>query len=298
MHRYGHAYLFIVPLFFAVALGEAVFLNLRRGHYDWKAFAVSFADRAGHFALRTLLPFGIAVPLLGFAYGHRLFHFQLQAAWQIAALYLGQELCYYWFHRSAHRVRWFWASHVVHHSPNELNFSAAYRLGLTGRLTGNTIFYVPLAWLGFDPRIVLGVLGANLLYQFWIHADWIPKLGWLEYVLNTPSHHRVHHSRQVEYLDANYGGTLIVFDRLFGTFVEEREDVPVQYGLVKPVTTYNPFVIEFQGWTGMLRDVLRAGSLKDAFGYVFGPPGWAPDGKGETTEDLRRGAPSVAAEAG
>ena len=128
----------------------------------------------------------------------------------------------------------------------------------------------------------------NLLYQFWIHADWIPKLGWLEYVLNTPSAHRVHHARNPEYLDANYGGVLIVFDRLFGTYIEERADIPCDYGLVSRVTTHNPIRINFEPWIGMMKDLASARSASDAWMFLFGPPGWRPDGKGLTTAELRR----------
>jgi sterol desaturase/sphingolipid hydroxylase (fatty acid hydroxylase superfamily) len=182
----------------------------------------------------------------------------------------------------------------VHHSPNQLTFATAYRLGWTGKLTGILLFFVPLVWLGFPPAAVAMTLAANLLYQFWLHVDWIPKLGWLEYVLNTPSHHRVHHAANPEYLDANYGGVLIVFDRLFGTFVAERADLPCRYGLVHPVTTYNPLRIAFAEWIAMARDLGRARSVQEALGCVFGPPGWRPDGTGATTENLRRAAAPAA----
>src|SRR6185369_16060088 len=145
---------------------------------------------------------------------------------------------------------------AVHHSPNELNLAAAFRIGAFGKLTGNVFFFLPLVWLGFDLRLVLAALTLNLLYQFWIHATWIPKLGWLEVVLNTPSAHRVHHAANVEYLDANYGGVLIVFDRLFGTYVEERAEEPCRYGLVTPTTSRNPFVVEFEHWATLIRDVV------------------------------------------
>jgi hypothetical protein len=149
------------------------------------------------------------------------------------------------------------------------------------------LFFVPLVWLGFDVRTVLSVLTLNLLYQFWIHATWIPKLGWLELVLNTPSAHRVHHASNPEYLDANYGGVLIVFDRLFGTYVAERADLPCRYGLVHPLTSYNPLRVEFAQWLSLGRDLLHARSLRALLGHLLMPPGWSPDGEGETTAELR-----------
>jgi hypothetical protein len=191
-------------------------------------------------------------------------------------------------------VRWFWATHSVHHSPNQLNLSAAMRLGLTGRLTGTTLFFTPLAWIGFDPRIVLATLSLNLLYQFWIHATWIPKLGWLEGILNTPSAHRVHHARNLEYLDANYGGVLLIFDRLFGTYIAERAELSCEYGLVTPVTSYNPLVIEFGPWAALFKDLAAAPSLRGFVGTLVMPPGWRADGPGHTTEELRARATSPA----
>jgi hypothetical protein len=126
-----------------------------------------------------------------------------------------------------------------------------------------------------------------LVYQFWIHTDLVPKLGWLEGILNTPSAHRVHHAANVEYLDANYGGTILLFDRLFGTYTPEKDGVKIRYGLVKQVTTYSALTICLHEWGNIFKDVLKARSIKDALGHMFMPPGWAPHGKGLTTEQLR-----------
>ena len=176
----------------------------------------------------------------------------------------------------------------MHHSSNDLTLASAYRIGIMGRLTGTAVFFTPLIWLGFSPKVVALTLAANLLYQFWIHVTWIPKLGWLEYVFNTPSAHRVHHAANMQYLDGNYGGVLIVFDRLFGTYIAERDDVPCRYGWVKPMTSYNPLRIEFTQWQGLWRDLRSARSLSDVLGYLLMPPGWSPHGPGETTEAIRQ----------
>jgi sterol desaturase/sphingolipid hydroxylase (fatty acid hydroxylase superfamily) len=259
----------------------------RRGRYDWRAFGVSAADLVGR-QLLLLVPLGLATPFLLAAWQHRAFTVPLDTWWGLALLVLGQEFCYYWLHRASHEVRWFWASHQVHHSPNDLNLSAAYRVGWTGRVSGVTIFYLPLAWLGFDPVAIYVIHSLNLLYQFWLHADWIPKLGPLERVLNTPSHHRVHHAANLEYLDANYGGILIVWDRLFGTFVPERAGVQMRFGQVKPVTTYNVFAVEFREWIAMLRDAAHAGSWRERLARLFAHPAWQSDGRGLTARNLRR----------
>ena len=275
------------PGVFVLALIEAIVLARWRG-VDWRSFAVSSLDLVARIGVNLLLPLSIATPLLRWAVHHRVGRIPIDGAAAVAALFVGQEFCYYWYHRAAHRVRWFWTAHAVHHSPNELTLAAAFRIGILGKLTGTSLFFVPLVWLGFDVRTVFSVLTLNLLYQFWIHVTWIPRLGWLEHVLNTPSAHRVHHASNAEYLDANFGGVLIVFDRLFGTYVAERDDLPCRYGLVEPQTSYNPLRVEFAPWAGLVRDLARARDLRAVLGHLCMPPGWRPDGQGTTTADLRR----------
>jgi sterol desaturase/sphingolipid hydroxylase (fatty acid hydroxylase superfamily) len=270
-----------LPTVFISSLLEAVVVS-RRQRYDWKAMGVSVFDLVLRVALSILLPLSIAAPFVRFALDHRLATIELDGPLAIAALFIGQEFCYYWYHRAAHRIRWFWGNHSVHHSPNELNLSAAYRIGLLGKLTGSALFFVPMVWLGFPVDVVFETLTLNLLYQFWIHSTWIPRLGWLEYVLNTPSAHRVHHASNPEYIDANYGGVLIVFDRLFGTYVAERDDVPCRYGLVHPIYSYNPLHVEFAQWISLFRDLLGARSARAMLGYLFMPPGWKPAATAET----------------
>ncbi len=290
MTSLGNVLAYALPVVIAIAAIEGVILSLVvKRAYDWRASLASLADALGRqYIVYVYLPLSIAGPLIGWAWTHRIATMPLGTPAAFAALFVGQEFCYYWFHRCSHRMRFFWATHAVHHSPNQLNLSAAYRFGLTGRLTGAGAFYVPLIWLGFPPGAVFATLSLNLLYQFWLHADWIPKLGWLEYVFNTPSHHRVHHAANPAYLDANYGGVLIVFDRLFGTLIVERDDHPCRYGLVKPLRSNNPVVIAFHEWLALARDMRGARSWRERWSYLFGPPGWRPDGSGFTTEDLRR----------
>jgi len=274
------------PTVLVLALLEAIVLS-RRQRYDWRAFGVSALDLVLRISVNILLPLSIATPIVRLAYQHRLATINVNGALALLLLFIGQEFCYYCYHRAAHRVRWFWGNHAVHHSPNELNLSAALRIGIFGKLTGNSLFFIPLIWIGFDPRTVFTLLSLNLLYQFWIHATWIPKLGWLEGIVNTPSAHRVHHASNVDYLDANFGGVLLVFDRLFGTYVKERDDLPCRYGLVEPITSYNPLRIQFAQWAGLLRDLRGARSVRAVCGYLFMPPGWKPQGEGSTTAELR-----------
>ncbi len=279
----------LLALVVVASLIEAAVMSWRDS-YDWKAMGVSLVDLVVRNALLILLPVSVADPLVHLAERHRLFEIPLTTWQAFLALFIGQEFCYYWYHRASHRIRWFWLNHQVHHTPNTLNLSAAYRTSIFGKLTGTALFFVPLIWLGFPPKAVGATLALNLLYQFWLHTTWIPRLGWLEYVLNTPSAHRVHHGANLEYLDANYGGVLIVFDRLFGTYVAERPELPCRYGLVHPQTSYNPLRVEFDPWRGLWHDLRRARSLRAVLGHLFMPPGWQPDGRGDTTDNLRRRA--------
>jgi sterol desaturase/sphingolipid hydroxylase (fatty acid hydroxylase superfamily) len=276
------------------SLVEALAIAMRKGWsaYDWKAAAVSVLDfLVREYALRVLLPLAFWFDAMGWFWDHRLFTLPMDHWTGWVGCFVAQEFCYYWYHRAAHRVRWFWCTHAIHHSPNQLNLSAAYRFGWTGKLTGTLAFFVLAPLLGVPPRILVTMLALNLLYQFWIHATWIPRLGPLEWILNTPSSHRAHHASNVEYLDGNYGGVLIVFDRLFGTYHAERADTPCRFGLVDPITSYHPLVVEFSQWRALFRDLRSARSMNEGLRYPLRPPGWRPDGLGKTTEDLRAQRP-------
>lgn len=271
---------------FAEALVQS---RLSSGKYDWSAYWGSMGVAIGRRAT-DLLPLSIAMPGGAWLYEHRLFNIDLNSWWGMLVLFIGLEFFYYWYHRCSHTIRWFWATHAVHHSPNQMNLSTAYRLGWTSKISLALVFYLPLCAIGFQPQIVFFAYGINLLYQFWIHSDWMPKLGFLEGIINTPSAHRVHHAANLDYLDANYGGVLLVFDRLFGTYLPERDDLPVRYGLVHRLETNNPLKIAFCQWIPLFKDLGRARNAREFFGYLFMPPGWSPDGQGETTAEMRERA--------
>jgi len=218
------------------------------------------------------------------AYQVRLFEIGT-GPWAWLALFFAEDFCYYWFHRVHHEVRFFWAAHVNHHSSQRYNLSTALRQSWTTPLTG-PIFWVPLALLGFHPLMILTQQAISLIYQFWIHTELIGRLGPLEAVFNTPSHHRVHHGANVEYLDRNYGGILIVWDKLFGTFEPER--APVAYGLTKNIRSFRPFEIAFHEWRAMFRDARAARGWRDRIGYLLRPPGWSPDGSTLTARQMQR----------
>jgi sterol desaturase/sphingolipid hydroxylase (fatty acid hydroxylase superfamily) len=194
------------------------------------------------------------------------------AAW--VALMLVWDFAFYWMHRAEHEVRLLWASHVTHHSSEHYNLSTALRQTWTPY--PEHLFLLPLAWLGFEPTMVIATFGLNLVYQFWIHTEAIDRLPrWFEAVLNTPSHHRVHHGSNPRYLDRNYGGVLIVWDRLFGTFEPETE--PVVYGLTKNIHSFRPLTIAFHEHRAILDDVRHADGLGTKVGHVLRGPGWDPE---------------------
>lgn len=202
--------------------------------------------------------------------------FKLEQTWLVFALaFVFWDFCYYWEHRLAHEISLFWGGHSVHHQSEDYNLSVALRQSSTSFIWGIPI-YLPMAVLGFHPNHFLLAGGINLLYQFWIHTEHIGKMPrWFEAVMNTPSHHRVHHGRDPKYLDKNYAGVFIIWDRLFGTFQEEEERP--HYGTTKPLNSWNPVYANFAHYIVLFKYVGKAKSLKDGFRILFKPPGWLPD---------------------
>jgi len=187
---------------------------------------------------------------------------------------VGVDLLFYTYHRIAHRVRLIWATHQAHHSSEYFNFATALRQKWNN--SGEILMWIPLPLLGIPPWMVFAAFSVSLIYQFWIHTERIDKL-WrpIEFVFNTPAHHRVHHGVDADYLDKNYGGIFIVWDRMFGTFQPEASRP--RYGLTKPVNTFNIWRLQTHEYAAIARDVRHAERWRDRFGYVFGPPGWAPE---------------------
>jgi sterol desaturase/sphingolipid hydroxylase (fatty acid hydroxylase superfamily) len=210
-----------------------------------------------------------------------------RAWWSWALLFVLDDLAYYVFHRLAHRVRWFWASHVNHHSSQHYNLSTALRQTWTGVFALSFVYRLPLVMLGFQPEMVFFVGGLNLIYQFWIHTEAIGRMPrWFEAVMNTPSHHRVHHAVNPRYLDRNYAGVFIIWDKMFGSFTPEVDAEPIRYGIVKQLGNFNLAWGVFHEWIGIVRDLIRA-PFGSKLGYLFGPPGWSHDGSRETSDTIR-----------
>ena len=223
-----------------------------------------------------------ALSLVAFAALYTLspLRFDMGVWWSWAILLVLFDLLFYWDHRVHHRVRAGWASHVVHHSSEHFNLSTALRQPWTPM--SSTLFFAPLPLLGFPPAAVATISALDLLYQFWIHTERVDRLPRpIEWVMNTPSHHRVHHGSDQEYLDRNYGGVFIIFDRIFGTFTPEG--ARPTYGLTSNINTFNPLRVAFHEWHAIGHDVRQAKTWRARLGYTFGPPGWTPRGETRTS---------------
>jgi sterol desaturase/sphingolipid hydroxylase (fatty acid hydroxylase superfamily) len=257
-----------------VALEAAADAVMRRDLYEIKDTAASLTMGVGNLLVNLLakvLQFSIFTALHRFA----LFHIGYQW-WAWGLIFFADDFTYYWFHRVSHESRIFWASHVVHHSSQRYNLSTALRQTWTGSFMG-FVFWLWLPLVGFPPAMIMTMQALSLLYQFWIHTELVRSLGPLEAVLNTPSHHRVHHGSNPRYIDRNHGGTLIIWDKFFGTFEPENPADPVRFGLTTNIQTYNPVRIAFHEWVEMARDAWNASGWRNKLRYIFGNPGWHPD---------------------
>jgi sterol desaturase/sphingolipid hydroxylase (fatty acid hydroxylase superfamily) len=261
-----------IPAFLVTMLVEAAWLpwSARGRPYDPADSAASLTMGLGFLVVEGAWRL-VEVALFAVCYRSRLVDVGDGAlGWTVAIL--GWDFLYYWYHRAGHEVRLLWASHVNHHSSRRYNLSTALRQTWTP--FAGMLFYAPLALAGVRPAMIVTAGAINLLYQYWIHTEAIDRLGAMERVFNTPSHHRVHHGVNPQYLDRNYGGILIVWDRLFGSFEPERER-PI-YGLTKNIETFNPLRIAFHEYAAIARDVLRARDWRERLGYVLRYPGWRP----------------------
>ena len=278
---------YAVPAFVILMLVEGLLTGRRRLRgYEARDTVASLAMGTGNVAIDLFMK-GVAFAIYAGLYRFSPAQIETDSLVGGAALLLATDFCYYWFHRVHHEVRLFWAAHVNHHSSRRYNLSTALRQSWTTPFTGIP-FYAPLALMGFHPAAILSAISINTLYQFWIHTEAIDRLGPLEWIINTPSHHRVHHGANLEYLDRNYAGMLIVWDRLFGTFEPER--APVRYGLTKDIDTYNPVRIALHEWAAMIGDATRPAPMRVRLRYMLEPPGWSPDGSTLTADQMKRAA--------
>ncbi|MEQ1498628.1 MAG: sterol desaturase family protein [Novosphingobium sp.] len=277
---------FAVPGFILLVLIEMVWAWRKApDKYEPRDTLISLGMGVGS-NVTGLLMGGLITALYYWAWQFRLLDIGWQW-WAWIACFVLDDLAYYWFHRFAHRVRWMWAAHVNHHSSQHYNLSTALRQTWTGTIALGFVFRMPLLLIGFHPVMIFFCGGINLIYQFWFHTEAIHKCPrWFEAVMNTPSHHRVHHATNPLYLDRNYAGVFIIWDRMFGTFQSELEGTRIHYGIVKQLGSFNLLWTAFHEWIGIARDVWSA-PWGSKLGYIWRPPGWTHDGSRDTSDALR-----------
>jgi sterol desaturase/sphingolipid hydroxylase (fatty acid hydroxylase superfamily) len=264
-----------LPVFLIVTVLEAAVIIWRSGTYPWKNAGVSVCMAIGHLITQAATH-GVILGVIATAiYKIRLTTISVSlSAWpNLIILFLLVDLGFYVEHRCSHRIRLLWASHSVHHSSEKMQVTTAFRLSWTPIVSGVFAFYLPIVWIGYDPVWVYGMVSGSLTYQFFVHTELVPRIGWLEWVINTPSAHRVHHASNREYIDKNFGGVLLIWDHIFGTYQAERDDISIRYGLAHQRSSpNNPLVIAYEELWRTLKAACQAESLRGAVLRLWEPP--------------------------
>lgn len=281
--------LYAIPIF-ALLMGIEIYVNYkdRSDNYSLPDTAASLSMGIGSVVVDLLtksvayLAFWALYEQFGFFKGYLEF---TALGWLL--LFFFDDFTFYWHHRLSHQVRLLWAAHVNHHSSTHYNLSTALRQSWT-EVFYKYIWYLWLPILGFHPIMILVQMSLSLIYQFWIHTKHIKQLPtFVEYIFNTPAHHRVHHAKNILYLDKNHAGILIIWDRLFGTFQQEDPNEPVEYGITTNINTYNPLRIASHDFVILYQDLRKANPWSVRLKYLLYPPGWSPDGSTQTADQMR-----------
>ncbi len=295
---------YAVPGFILLIVAE-FFLYYRKHHTVTKEF---YKDAAASLELgigSTILDLGIKAIAVGYLlwfyqfrvtdtlgpatiqeFGNWQWHKEHWYVWVL--LFFAQDFIFYWYHRFAHEIRLLWAAHVNHHSSEYMHYSTALRQSWL-ELLFKDAFYIPLALIGFHPIMILTMYQINLIYQFLPHTETIKRMPrWYEFIFNSPAHHRVHHSSEIRYLDKNYAGILILWDRIFGTFFDEDEKAFPVYGITKNIHTNNLLKITFHEVAAIWQDVKRAPDITSKLNYIFQSPGWSHDGEDQRAKTLQK----------
>ncbi len=277
------------PVYVAIILLEILLTNLHlKKTYNWKEVGVNLylmlLNSGIDLAFRI-----VYLAILNYFYQHAIITLSEGVMYWLALL-LAEDFLYYWLHRFDHHIRLFWAIHVTHHSSEELNFTVGFRSSVFQPLY-RFIYFIPLAWLGFSPVNIAFMYSATQIWGIFVHTELIKKMGWLEYFMVTPSHHRVHHASNPKYLDMNMGMFLIIWDKMFGTFqaeLPEEQYGKIKYGLTTNIKDLNAVNLVFHEWKNISADLTKSDiTFKDKLGYVFGPPGWSHDGSRMTSQQMR-----------
>ena len=286
--------IFTIPIYFVAIIIEFLFIKKRTPEaYRLKDTMASLTMGTGFLVVSTLSNLFI-IQIFLFLNEHRLFliprawsglfYGEKAIWWAFILLLFLEDFCYYWFHRISHLCRFFWCAHETHHSSEYYNLGTALRQTWIGS-PFTWVFWAPLAIIGFRAEDILFQSSLNLFYQFWIHTKFTKSFGVLDHVMNTPSHHRVHHGTDIPYLDRNYAGIFIIWDKLFKTFIPETKDP--HYGVLHPVNSFNPFLIAFHMLKDLYIDIKKAPKWLDKIRYLIYPPGWNHEGTGKTSRDLQ-----------
>jgi sterol desaturase/sphingolipid hydroxylase (fatty acid hydroxylase superfamily) len=279
--------LFSIPLYTVVIGFEFVYSQLKHKHlYSFKGTLSNVYMTVLNIAIDILVR-GICLYVLYFFYQFHVVSWTGNVVLYWVVLVLAEDFMFYWLHRVDHYCRFFWAIHVTHHSSEEFNFTVGFRSSVFQPLY-RFIYFIPLALAGFKGIDIMLIYSTTQTFGILAHTQTVGKLGFLEYIFVTPSHHRVHHGSNARYLDKNMGMLFIFWDKLFGTFQPELEEDPVRYGLTENIRSYDPFTMVFHEWKQIAEDVRKAPELKDKLSYVFGPPGWSHDGCRKTSKELQQ----------
>ena len=266
--------LLISPVFFVCILIE--YCRYRQHYHLWDSILNTLLALAHQFA--DALALLLLLPLFSWLHQYRLFDFELSPLTLLCGFIL-QDFLYYWFHRACHYIHWFWSAHVVHHSSTYMNFSTAFRQSLLYPVVGMWLFWLPLVLLGFTAELVFTIVSINLAYQFFIHTQTLGKLWWLESIINTPTHHRIHHASNPAYIDKNFAGVFIIWDKLFGTFASQQDDIEIQYGIRGTAPEPHFVAVNFAQWCHMLRQARQAKGIIGKCQALFGYPTHLPERK-------------------
>jgi sterol desaturase/sphingolipid hydroxylase (fatty acid hydroxylase superfamily) len=274
------------PIYVLLILGEIILSNW----HNRKLYTVGDTIQNLYLMIANMgidvLMRGITLFVLLAFFNYRLISWEPNSWYYWMLLFFAEDFIFYWIHRIDHMVRFFWAIHVTHHSSERFNFTTGFRSSVFQPVY-RFIWFIPLVFLGFEPFDIFIMYSITQTYGILVHTKAVRRLGVLEYVLVTPSHHRVHHASNVEYLDKNMGMILIIWDKLFGTFQAEIDGLPIQYGLYEKQISQNPVNVIFHEWVEIYKDVRKAKGLKNKWLYVTKPPGWSPDGSTMTSKELR-----------
>lgn len=278
------------PFFVLIILGEIILTNSRhRNIYSFKDTITNLYLLIANSTIDLLFR-AVYIGVLVYCFNRQFYHIHNPVAYWVLLLLL-EDFLYYWLHRVDHEVRLFWAVHVTHHSSEHMNFAVGFRSSVFQPLY-RFIYFIPLALIGFKPLDIVFIYSATQIWGILVHTEMIHKMGWLEFIFVTPSHHRVHHASNPKYLDKNMGMFLIIWDKMFGTFQEElHKEIyqPVKYGLTKPPDKQNAVSVIFHEWHLIFTDLARKDiNWRQKMKYVFGPPGWSHDGSRLTSEKIRK----------